>query len=245
MAPVKRELRYFENEIQRNTAAAELLFSSADKALQESRPFLFVLSGGNTPLKFYQLLAARFCKDKICRDNIHFFFSDERMVPPAHYQSNYYNADELLFKNLEMNQKCIHRIKGELSTAESASEDYEKHLKKFFNLTEEGFPVFDLILLGLGKDGHTASLFPGDQGVCENRRWVIPIEHPAAEPFIPRVSLTLPVLNSARNILFLVNKDNKEEMLDRILNQKPGEPETEYPASRINPQGRLYWYIRR
>lgn len=245
MAPVKREIKYFENEFQRNVAAADLIFSSADKALKESRPFLFVLSGGNSPLKFYQMLATPPCKNKICRDEFHFFFSDERMVPPDNPQSNYYNAYELLFKNLEMNEKCIHRIKGELSTAESASADYENYLKNFFNLTEEELPVFDLVLLGLGKDGHTASLFTGDRAVYENRHWVIPVEQPAAEPFIPRVSLTLPVLNSARNVLFLVNKDNKEEVLDRVLNEEYGAPETTCSAAMIKPPGNLYWYIRK
>ncbi len=243
MAPVKREIKYFENEFQRDTAAADLIISSADIAFKESRPFLFVLSGGHSPLKLYQMLGTRPCKDKIARGKFHFFFSDERMVPPDNHQSNYYNAHELLFKNLEMNEKCIHRIKGELSTAKNASKDYENHLKNFFNLTGEDLPVFDLVLLGLGKDGHTASLFPEHQATYANRHWVIPVEQPASEPFIPRVSLTLPVLNSARNVLFLVNKPNKEEVLDRILNQEHEAPETTYPAARIKPLGNLYWYI--
>ena len=237
------KIQYFENEIQLHTAAADLIVGLTDKALQESRPFLFALSGGNSPLKLYSMLAVKPYKNKICRDAVHFFFSDERMVPPDNPQSNYYNACEHFFKKGKIKGKSVHRIKGELSTAETASKDYEKHLMKFFDLPEGEWPVFDLILSGLGKDGHTASLFPGDPAVYEKKHWVIPVENSNAEPLIPRVSLSLPVLNSARNVLFLVNRAGKEEILERILNQEYGKPETTFPAAMIKPQGNLYWYI--
>lgn len=236
------EAKYFEDETQLDTAAADLIFSLSDKAVRESKPFRLVLSGGHSPVNLYRMLALNPYHKKISWEHIHFFWGDERMVPPDHPLSNYHTANENLFKKLLISEKHIHRIRGELKTAQKASEDYEKQLMKFFNLTAEKKPVFDLIILGLGADGHTASLFPGDRAGFENQM-IIPVENPASEPYIPRVTMTLSVLNSARNVLFLVSQINKKEILDKILNHEYANPETTYPSAMIKPSGHLFWYI--
>jgi 6-phosphogluconolactonase len=139
----------------------------------------------------------------------------------------------------------INRIPTEIDSAQAAAEGYEKTLRKFFPPavgSEEGryFPSFDLVLLGLGQDGHTASLFPGEAALEERDRWVVAVEGSSASPPVPRITLTLPVINEAKCVLFLASGSNKLKVLQEILNNPHS---AIYPAAHVRPAGKLLWFI--
>jgi 6-phosphogluconolactonase len=169
---------------------------------------------------------------------IHVFWGDERCVPPDHADSNFRMAKESLLDNLQFPEANIHRIKGELDALEAAA-DYEAQLADHFG--DE--PRFDLILLGLGDDGHTASLFPGTPALDERSHWAVAVTHRGPPPpLIDRVTLTYPVLNAARQVIFLVSGKNKEERLRAVLRDPPDLHKM--PAQGIHPtDGTLTWMV--
>jgi 6-phosphogluconolactonase len=177
---------------------------------------------------------------------VHVFWGDERCVPPDHPDSNYRMAREALLDRVLLPEANVHRIEGELGPEEAAVA-YERTLRAFFvEHSGEGggaaAPRFDLILLGMGKDGHTASLFPGHPVLEETKRWVAAVAVPAIAPALPRVTLTLPVLNVAGGVTFVVAGREKREVLRAVLDN----PETArdlYPAAMIQPRGRLTWLL--
>jgi 6-phosphogluconolactonase len=210
------------SELARNTIAARGRFAVA-------------LSGGSTPKKMFQQLG------NISMDwrHIHLFWVDERCVPPDHPDSNYGMTAEVLLNNIEIPSENIHRIQGELPP-EQAALVYEKEVRDYF---EEKLPVFDLILLGLGSDGHTASLFPGSPALQEKKRWVVEVKHDTPPPpLVDRVTLTFPVLNAGRKVIFQAVGREKKKIIDEFLLQK----QAKLPAGRINPrQGELIWMLDR
>jgi len=185
-----------------------------------------VLAGGNTPAAAYRRLAA---DGDVPWDRVEFLFGDERCVPPHDPASNYRLARETLFEPVGIDPACVHRMQGELPPAEAA-EAYERELRGVL-----GDAPPDLVLLGLGTDGHTASLFPGSPALDETRRWVVPTESPAGARH--RISLTYPVLNRARHAWFTVSGADKAETAARVL---AGE---DLPAARVRPGGRnpVWW----
>ena len=198
------------------------------------------LAGGSTPKGLYTLLASAEWKPQIPWDKVHIFWGDERHVPPDHQDSNYRMAWETLLAHIPIPATHVHRIQSELKNASEAAEVYNQELKEHFRLQENEKPRFDLILLGMGPDGHTASLFPGTSAVHETKQCVVA---PWVEKFDTyRITLTPPVLNEAANIIFLVAGADKAETLKFVL-EAAYEPDL-YPAQIVQPsEGRLLWLV--
>jgi len=198
------------------------------------------LSGGSTPQKMYSLLAESPYLTEIDWSRTIFFWGDERCFPLDHPGSNYHMADQALFSRVPVPKQNICPIQGELGK-DRAAEEYEDRLKAFFE--GASLPRLDLVLLGLGEDGHTASLFPGSSAVLERRRWVVGVEHQTPPPpLVDRVTFTPPALNAAVNVIFLVSGAAKAERVVQVL-RGPRQPET-LPAQAICPEpGRLLWLL--
>lgn len=217
-----------------NRAAAQEFARLAESAVSARGRFSVALSGGNTPRAVYALLAEQY-QTTLAWDKIHIFFGDERNVPPGHPDSNYRMANEALLSKVVIPPGNIHRIQAELGP-EAAVKDYQLQLKAFFHLTDD-WPRFDLIFLGLGDDGHTASLFPGSQALEESSLTVISNWVEKLQSF--RITLTFPVLNHAAEVLFLVSGAAKADILKDVI-QPPGA--NKYPSQRVHPEkGRLLW----
>jgi len=207
-------------------AAAEAVTTLAAESVAARGAFSLALSGGSTPRALYQLLAdpSGPYRDRIPWASVHAFFSDERAVPPDDPQSNYRMARAALLDRVPVGS--VHRMAGELGAAEAAAR-YQAELRAHFGGV--AFPAFDLILLGLGTDGHTASLFPGSPALLERSRWVVAA--PGPPPSTERITLTVPVLEAARTVLFLVAGPDKSEPVHRLVH--PGAGEEPIPAARI------------
>src|SRR5580765_2224085 len=218
-----------------NRVAAQEFRRLAESAIRERGRFSVALSGGNTPRSVYSLLADEH-KD-LPWDCIHIFFGDEGNVPPQHPHSNFRIASESLLSRVRIPEQNVHRVHAELE-AEAAAQDYEQQLHDFFHLTNHDWPRFDLVFLGLGDDGHTASLFPGSAALIEPSRRVVANWVEKLHCF--RLTFTFPVLNHAAEVVFLVSGGGKAEILDDVL--KPGK--NKYPAQSVQPEnGRLLWLV--
>jgi 6-phosphogluconolactonase len=221
------------------TAAAEFT-ALANAAVEKNGRFTIALSGGSTPRGLYSLLATR--GSQIPWKNIYFFFGDERHVPPDHPDSNYKMAQESLLSKVPVPADHVFRVITENSNPENASTDYEKKLKEFFELKDDEFPRFDLILLGMGPDGHTASLFPGSRALYERHRVFVANWVEKFQTY--RTTLTLPVLNNAATDMFLVTGADKTAAVAAVFDDK-SQPEY-FPAKLVKPtNGRLLWLLDR
>ncbi len=227
-----------------NRKCAELLVAYALEAIDLRGGFSLVLSGGSTPESLYELLATPGISRQIDWGKVHFFWGDERCVPPEQQASNFKMADRALLSMIPVHKSQVHRMKGELEPKAGAV-DYEKVIINSQLLwghpsPKENMPIFDLVLLGLGNDGHTASLFPRTEVLTEKRLLVCAVPAPDAEPGVPRLTLTLPVLNNARHVWFITAGPKKREIMEAIVGQ---EESLEYPASQIKPYGNLHWFV--
>jgi 6-phosphogluconolactonase len=221
-------------------AAADLFVARAQQAMASGRLFNVALSGGSTPVRLFRLLAAEPYRDRIPWDGVHLFWGDERTVPPDHPDSNFGAADEALLSKLELPRANVHRIHGEHRDPHEAAADYEAELRRHFGLAHGEFPSFDLVYLGMGADGHTASLFPGSEALEERRRLVV--AHWVERLGAHRITLTCPTFNSASCVLLLVTGEEKAETLREVL-EGPAEP-PRYPVQLIRPEsGELHWYV--
>ena len=194
------------------------------------------LTGGTTPERMYSLLADR----DLPWARIHVFWGDERYVPHGDPLSNAGMARRVLLERIAIPEENLHPIPTDTVDPEAAAELYEAELKVFYGADEPhpDRPVFDIVLNGMGPDGHFASLFPEARSLDERRRWAVAAE-PGMEPYVPRVTLTYPVLESCRAAAFLVSGAGKKDMLSRVL---LGE---DLPAARFKPQGALTWFVDR
>ena len=199
------------------------------------------MSGGSTPKSLYNLLATN-ARTALPWDRMYFFWGDERHVPPTDADSNYRMADEAMLSKVPVPAGNVFRMATENPDAAQVADDYEKTLRKFFQLSLGDVPQFDLILLGLGPDGHTASLFPGTAALQEKSRLVV--SNWVEKLKTHRLSFTFPVLNAARCVAFLVSGTDKASVLKTVLEENaPGE---QYPAKLVNPTtGRLIWFLDR
>ncbi len=217
-------------------AAAVHILECAQTAIKERGYFAIALAGGSTPIAVYETLATVEFAPKILWEKVHVFWGDERCVAPTHEDSNYRMAFEVLLQHSPIPVKQIYRMEGELDPKEAA-QIYEDRLHAFFG---QKVPRFDLILLGLGHDGHTASLFPGTKALEEKKHWV-------AANYVRklpawRITLTAPLINLAANVTFLVSGEGKAEILRRVLAGRYS-PE-EIPAQMIRPDhGQLRWLM--
>lgn len=210
----------------------ELAQGAAEYFVAQS-PETVALSGGSTPKLMFQILAEQF-RDQVPWDRIHFFWSDERHVAPDHPESNYRMANEALLSHVPVAANNVHRIHGEDPNAEEAASEYEQTIVQVMSQT---LPRLDLIFLGLGNDGHTASIFPGSEVLHETKRLVAA---PYLEKFNSyRVTMTLPLLNNGASIVFLVSGAEKAEIVKEIF-----EGENKYPAQKVKPtNGELIWML--
>jgi 6-phosphogluconolactonase len=217
-------------------AAADLIATTAAAAVAARGRFTLALSGGNTPRAVYELLAAEYAT-RLPWDSSHLYFGDERCVPPENADSNYRMAAEALLTRIPGLTDRTARIEGERSPLEAAQR-YDAVLRKAF---VDG-TTFDIALLGIGEDGHTASLFPGSQALDERTRWAIATEAPPTMKTRQRVTLTYPMFASSRAVVFLAAGPDKRRILADVLAQA-GNPAARYPASRITAREQLMYLV--
>lgn len=218
--------------------AGQIFVETAAEAVRERGRFVAALSGGNTPKKLYELLAQPYFRDRIPWAETYLFWGDERCVPPHHPESNFGAVQKALLSRVPVPSSHVFRVPGEMPPAEAAR-SYESNLKSFFKL-EYTAPEFDLILLGVGEDGHTASLFPGTEAVKEKNRWVVSSRVPSAA--MDRVTFTFPLINAARRILFLCSGVGKSTILKEVL--RDDLPRNRFPAQMVSPDsGELVWLL--
>lgn len=200
-----------------------------------------VLAGGSTPKRLYQVLAEEPYVRRIDWSRVHFFWGDERSVGPEHPESNYRMAYEALLSRIDIPERNIHRMRGEAGDLPSAALDYEEEIRRHFDVRRGSPPPrFDVVLLGMGTDGHTASLFPGTCALTEKDRWVVANAVPRLGT--DRLTMTTVLLNRAAEILFLVSGGDKAETLAEVLDG-PLRPEA-LPAQLIRPtSGRCFWWV--
>jgi 6-phosphogluconolactonase len=218
--------------------AAEEIAHIAGESICTHGEFTFCLSGGSTPAATYDLLATRFNLSVDWKE-VQFYWGDERCVPPDHPESNFGMANRTMLSKLALRPEQIHRMRGEDPPPQAAA-DYERELKKCFGLSDGEFPRFDLILLGLGDNRHTASLFPGDLALHETQRMVVAVEVDA-EPR-KRLTITPPVINNAQRVMFLVAGQGKAAAVKDII-EGPRDPD-KFPAQIVDPHdGELIWIL--
>ena len=236
----KPQVKIFPNIAAMSLAAAELFSELVNEASRRQHSVHVALSGGSTPATLFQLLAQPPYKESIPWDKVHFYWADERCVPPEDAESNYGQAWQSLLSKVPISQLNIHRVLGELEP-KTAAQDYVIQLKQ--NATGAlAWPVLDCVLLGMGADGHTASLFPGQVNPAESTSPVIAVTADYMGRPANRVTLTPLVFNSARHVLFLVSGENKARALSEVLYGAP-DP-LHFPAQRIRPvNGDVAWII--
>lgn len=219
-------------------AAGELFVAQSGEAVTQRGLFTVALSGGSTPKLLYQLLADpndHFRKE-IRWPSIHFFWTDERHVAPDHSESNYRMANESMLSRVPVSEHKVHRIKSENPNAAEAAKEYEEEILKFVPGSP---PRLDLILLGLGTDGHTASIFPGTEVLHERERLVAASYVEKLKSY--RITMTLPLINNAASIVFLVSGPEKAEIVREVLRGPK-----RYPAQEVRPSnGELAWLLDR
>jgi 6-phosphogluconolactonase len=222
-------------------AAAEEFTKIGRTAIADTGRFAVVLAGGSTPRRLYERLAGTSFREEIVWDKVEFFWGDERAVSPEHPDSNYRMANDVMLKHLNIAETRIHRMSAEQPDLDTAARDYQAEIACGFDTVSDGdAPCFDLVLLGMGADGHTASLFPHAGAVRETKRWVVPTRMPQSDSL--RLTLTPTIINNAKNVVFLVAGANKAETLAQVLNG-PYEPER-LPAQLIRPvSGNITWLI--
>jgi 6-phosphogluconolactonase len=224
---------------QASRRAAEEFVRLAGEAQRQSGRFTVALSGGSTPQRLYALLAEPTYAQRVAWNKVHLFWGDERCVPPDHAESNYAMARRLLIANVPVPAGNVHRMAGEKEPAGAAAE-YARGLMESFELRPGEWPRFDLMLMGIGEDGHTASLFPGHPALQNQTDLVL-------APYVEklqahRITLTFPVINHAANIWFLVAESTKAAVLSEILKAEVSSPRL--PATFVKPEdGRLVWFV--
>jgi len=239
MSPITapRQMNTARNYEELCLKAVEKILTLVHKAIQTQGRCTIVLSGGSTPAGVYSLMASPDYIDQFDWKNIHFFLGDERWVPMDNPRSNCKMITDSLFSKLGPRSYHFHPIKTNTHDVAASASLYEKELIHFFALKPNGFPRFDLVLLGLGQDGHTASLIPGHSAINESKHLAVGVE---AEGYAEkRVTLTLPVLNQAHAVFFLVSGLDKAQVLQKIMAGR-----NSFPAGKVNPQhGEVTWFL--
>lgn len=221
---------------------ASHLVEKAGEAIRDRGCFSLVLSGGSTPGSLYALLTKEPYRAAVDWRRTHVFWGDERCLPPDHTDSNYRLARESLLDHIPVPPEQVHPMPGDVEPEEGARQ-YEAIIRDFFCSRSRREPCcFDLILLGLGADGHTASLFPGDKVLEERQKLVVAVTPPPnVRPSVSRLTLTLPLFNKGRNICFLVSGRDKEQAVAAVL--RGGTESKTLPGAMIRPTGDCYWFL--
>jgi 6-phosphogluconolactonase len=233
-----QEIRVLADLAELSRAATEDSLRIARDAVQRHGRCAIALGGGHTPEQMYRLWAEQY-REQFPWEHMHLFWGDERYVPREDPHSNYRMVREALLERVSLPAANVHPMPTDFAQPDDAARAYEAELRRFFS---PGEPAFDLVFLGLGGEGHTASLFPGSPALAERERWVVAVRAPAEPPV--RLSLTLPVLSRARNVFFLVAGSGKQEIVASIR----GDPESaarRYPAAMVRPAGPVVWFLDR
>lgn len=231
--------RVFDTPEELARQVADWIVERAREAATGRGIFAVCLSGGSTPKRLYELLAAPARRLRFPWDRTHWFWGDERVVPQDDPRSNFHTAWEALLRHAPVPADNIHAIPTEPVSSQAGAADYEAVLKRFYgaDALDAHRPLFDLTLLGLGEDGHIASLFPGSPALMEMKRWVVPV---VGDSPVDRITLTYPALASSGVTAFLVVGERKRNVLARV---RTGDPAL--PAARLQPVGAVYWFADR
>jgi 6-phosphogluconolactonase len=236
-----REVRILPDAAAIAKRAAQKFIEIASAAVAQKGSFEVVLSGGSTPKALYALLVNDAAlRAQVPWDKMYVFFGDERHVGPEDELSNYRMAKESLFAKSPLKPEQIFRMKGEYPEAEDAAKDYEQQLRGHFHLRDGQFPRFDLLFLGMGEEGHVASLFPGTKALQEQKRIVV--HNWVGKVLMDRITLTAPAINNSANVIVLAAGAAKAQALTAVL-ERTYEPE-QLPAQLIKPvNGKLLWLV--
>lgn len=230
-----KEILVFKNSDQLVEFAIRKWNAVAGDAIEHRGLFTAALSGGSSPVTLYKELSETDLK----WDRTHIFLVDERYVPFDHNDSNYRMINDMLLSNINIPQQNIHPVPTQKGSSDEAAISYERNMSSFFHLSSDGIPVFDLILLGVGEDGHTASLFPGSPALTVKNRLVVSAI-PPDESMHDRVSITFPVINNARNVVFFVTGGNKAGVVKDMLENE----NSNLPAASVRPsKGKLFFLL--
>ena len=225
-----------ENKEAFSQKGARLFEQKALESVEKEGHFMVALSGGTTPREMHKSLASR---ASIPWQGVHIFWGDERCVPVSDPSSNYGTAWEDFLGKVPLPPEQIHPMPAHMAPAQGAL-SYERELRQIFNLRQREFPLLDLAFLGLGKDGHTASLFPGQDSLEERVRFVVAVK--GGDPDVDRLTLTFPVINRAREVIIMVSGREKSGVVQAVIEAG----EEKFPASRIRPaSGGLTWLLDR
>ncbi|MBH0203715.1 MAG: 6-phosphogluconolactonase [Nitrospira sp.] len=239
--PVIPEIRTAANLHEWAQEVAAFIVSVGEQAIRSKGRFIMALSGGSTPKTLYQVLATPEWKARLDWSRIVFLFGDERCIPPDHPDSNFKMAHSALFQPLNVHPDHIFRMKGESENPTAAAQEYEETIRRLTASRPPHMPIIDLVLLGLGDDGHTASLFLGTAALREDKRIVTVGQAPTG--IRSRLTMTLGVLNHAAVVLFLVTGAGKAAMVRRVLDPE-SDADRSLPAAKISPEsGRLVWML--
>jgi 6-phosphogluconolactonase len=238
VAAKPREILIVPDEQSLAQTAAERLLARIAQAKDRAA---VCLTGGSTPKRLYALLALEPYRSRLSWSRVHWFMGDDRFVPQDHVLHNMAMARRSFLDHVPAPPSNIHSIPTEASSPDAAARLYEAELKAFYGCDRLGAagPLFDLVLMGVGSDGHTASLFPHSPALDEKARWVVGVDKAGDEPFVPRVTLTFPTLASTREMLFLVSGHDKRDILSRALSGEDS------PANRAHSDGDMVWLVDR
>jgi len=219
--------------------AARLFVKLSKKYIRASGRFVAALSGGTTPTRLYQILATGRYQNTVDWRRVHIFWVDERFVPADHPDSNFRLIADNLLERTTLSPENIHPIRTVGLSPSRSAKNYEADSRYFFKLPKnDTLPCFDLIILGIGEDGHTASLFPGSKKIGDREHLVVAVR--SRKMHHPRITMTLPLLNSARHILFLVSGKSKALVMKKVI----VENDRKFPATLVNPlHGICHYFI--
>jgi 6-phosphogluconolactonase len=240
---VERRLHLFPDLDAATGALADRLVVRARDSVAEHGRFRLVISGGRTPVGLFSALAGPY-RDRVAWASTALFFADERCVSPRSPDSNYGSAWRTFLSKVPIPRAQLHRMRGEVRPIAEGARRYAKILGPLPTVTTGGRPLFDLVLLGIGPDGHTASLFPGQPAVEEGRASVVAVPRAGQPPDLPRLTMTVPALSNAASVWFLVSGDDKAEALSRIFSERSDAP-SPLPAGRILPPTPSEWFVDR
>jgi 6-phosphogluconolactonase len=240
-ATVEREVRILPDAASIAKRAAQQFVQAATAAVKAKGSFAVALAGGSTPKALYGLLVNDpALRSQVPWEKMHFFFGDERNVAPDHPDSNFRMASEAMISKAPLKPEQVSRIKGEYQDTEKAALEYQQTLRSYFNLTDGQLPRLDLVLLGMGNEGHTLSLFPGTKALHDNGRLVV--RNWVGKLYTERVTMTAPMPNNAGLVIFMVTGADKALALKGVL-EGPYEPE-QLPSQLIQPKnGKLLWLV--
>ncbi|MFH1653328.1 MAG: 6-phosphogluconolactonase [Pseudomonadota bacterium] len=233
------EVAHFKNSSELSKASASLVSQMAKDAVEKRGLFTFVLSGGHTPKPLYELFSREPYLSQMPWKDVHLFWGDERFVDQNHQENNFWLAHSSFISKVPIPDENVHPISTDADGVELAAIRYEKEIRTFFGSAD---PVFDLMLMGIGPDGHTASLFPGSYTLDEKEKYVVSAEAPPDMPVSERITMTLPIINMARNALFLVSDETKKNIVDLIL-KEPDKAIKLYPSALVSCREKTIWYL--